>query len=133
MPSLKSVIKTAYRKGYRVNARGQVIGPKGKRKLRLKTSNRKHAGYLYFTVSVGHNLHRQVVSVQVHRLAAYQRFGDAVFKRGVEVLHRGRSALDNRPSMLALGTREDNERDKPKHVRTRAAKRAWRTKKANGC
>lgn len=129
MPTLRQAIKAAFRKGYRVNGRGQVVGPRGKRKLRLKTSNRTHDGYLYFTVSVGKNSHRKVASIQVHRFAAYQKFGDAIFKRGVEVLHRGKSALDNRPRTLHLGTRHQNEQDKPKRVRSRASKRAWRTRK----
>lgn len=133
MPTLREAIREAYAKGYRVNGRGQVIGPRGRRKLRLKRSGRKHPGYLYFTVSVGSNGSRQVVSIQVHRLAAYQVFGEKVFRPGVEVLHKGRNAMDNRPSTISLGTRRDNELDKPKSVRSRAAKRAWKTKRRKTC
>lgn len=132
MPTIRQGIETAFRKGYRVNGRGQVLGVRGRPlKLRLKTHKRKHGGYLYFTVRVGRNSHSRTVQVPVHRFVAFQKYGKRVFDSGVEVRHTGRSATDNRPKVIKLGTRHQNERDKPKHVRSNAVKKAWKTRRGS--
>ena len=63
----------------------------------------------------------RVVNVPVHRLQAYQRFGEAIFEDGVEVRHLNGDALDNSLVNIAIGTASENQMDKPEHVRKRVA------------
>ena len=89
------------------NARGWILSPY------IHTKNvcsyyafriRKH-GYFY-----------------VHRLCAYQKFGDNMFEPGIQVRHKNSDSLDNTPDNILLGTPKENSHDIPVHRRGRPSK-----------
>ncbi len=98
----------AIARGYTVNANGQVMSRFGKvRKLRVRESRREH--YYTFTVNVdGFSW-----PIPVHRLVAFQKFGDAAFAEGVVTRHLNGDSLDNSMRNIELGTPKDNALDRP--------------------
>ena len=100
-------ILVAYKKGYRV-VDNKVLSPnKKERSLKLN-----HHGYSLFCISIG----GKRVQVAVHRLAAYQKFGDLLFMSEC-VRHLDGNPSNNRPENLELGTNSDNMMDIPKEER----------------
>jgi len=80
----------AISKGYFVSKQGVVYSPKGN-VLKL--------------------------SIRVHRLQAFQKFGSEIYKEGVEVRHFNGIPLDNSWENILIGTRSENQMDIPKLVR----------------
>jgi len=117
MSKSTEVVKLAVAKGYRVTSTGRVRGPRGRRKL--KATDR---GHLTFTVRNG----AEVFPVLVHKLAAYQKFGEDALVEGVEVRHKNNVPGDNRQSNLLLGSKSDNVLDQLESVRLRRAAHAAR-------
>lgn len=96
----------AYEMGYRVNEEGVVITPSGKTRVTHTDSGRK---YLTFSVKFeGFNSARRVY---VHRLVAYQKFGDRLFQPGIETRHLNGDGKDNKPDNISIGTHSDNMMD----------------------
>ena len=96
-------IKDAYEKGYRVLEDGTVISHKGKvRKLH------NIRGYYHFTIK----FKQRYVTIPVHRLVAYQKFGIKIFRHKYEVRHLNGISTDNSFENIDIGTSSDNERDK---------------------
>ena len=105
----------AFSKGYRINESGQLISPKGVVK-KLRKSPR---GYLCFS----YRINRTSVPLLVHRLCAYQKYGDIIFNAD-NVRHLDGNSLNNSPINIEIGTYSDNCQDKQKEVRVRCAKNA---------
>jgi hypothetical protein len=103
----------AFRRGYRVNDAGQSLNPSGEG---VGWVDPKY-GYIYITIKFnGRSTH-----FSAHRLAAFQRFGDALFQDGIEVRHLNGVEGDNSIENIALGTKSQNMMDKEPAVRKRAA------------
>lgn len=121
MSGTQQAVRAAFEKGYRVNDQGQVISRLGKiRALALKvhrTGDRRHV----FTIQMERN---KFFPIPVHRLLAFQLFGDAAFGPGIEVRHLDGNSLNNTPSNIALGTKSQNEMDKPAANRRLQAQKA---------
>lgn len=109
---LNDAIKYAYSSGYRITENGQVLSPSGNRLSTYEDRN----GYLYFTVSVGGRARN---TVSVHRFLAFQKFGEELFKSGIEVRHLNGNNKDNSLNNLDLGTKSQNEMDKDPAIRHR--------------
>ena len=110
------MVVLAFDKGYRVTNAGQVRSRLGRvRKLRKHLPGGARSPYLKFTVKVPTSDTRY--PVPVHRLAAFQRFGEAALEYGVQVRHLNGDSLDNRLINLALGTPSQNALDRPAHDR----------------
>jgi hypothetical protein len=116
MSTLTERIRVAYYRGYRVQADGSVISHRG----RIRKLQRNKNGYLYFSISVD----KKPASLHVHRLMAYQKFGERIFETGLQVRHHNNNAADNRPDNILLGTRTENEMDRPEALRIARAKHA---------
>lgn len=56
----------------------------------------------------------QTRMVLVHRLQAYQKFGDRIWEKGLVVRHINGISTDNSWGNLALGTQRENVLDKPR-------------------
>ncbi len=96
----------AYEKGYRVNNQGDVISPfSGLRRKLTHTSKFK-----YYRFNIG-NLGKKY-SVFVHKLVAYQKYGDELFGDGVVVRHKNNNSLDNSYDNILIGTQTDNMQDR---------------------
>lgn len=105
-------IKLAFDKGYRVTEDGQVISPKGKQlSLFAPKSGRQ---YLRFTIY----FEGGPICLDVHRLAGYQKFGDAIFEPDQQVRHLNGIGTDNRLVNLGIGTPSQNALDMSVEKRT---------------
>ena len=105
----------AYSLGYRVTDDGVLMGPLGVRKPRLN-----YDGYYTFNFKSG----RKNRTATVHRLAAYQHFGDALYAPGIETRHLDSCRTNNCKANIARGTRSDNAFDKPKATRLKQGREA---------
>jgi len=128
MNKIQKAIVHAYRQGYEVDSVGDVILPFSKkpRKLSVVTGNKRsrRGKYLVFSVKLKISGESKSVKIPVHQFVAYLKFKAFSFHKKMEVRHRNGNAHDNRPSNISLGTRQQNELDKPKAVRKRVAKNA---------
>lgn len=112
----KEALVIAYNKGYRV-IKGQVISPRGKiRKIRKSNS-----GDLSFRISAGSNIYGAAV---VHRLVAYQKYGDELFREGIEARHLDGNRNNNNEENIVIGTHSQNMMDIPKEIRVNKARHA---------
>lgn len=69
----------AKEKGYFVDKQGNAYSPQGN-----KVGTRGKGPYLYFGIRVSKT---KVIKVYIHRLQAYQKFGDLIFNDNIEVRH----------------------------------------------
>lgn len=110
MSKTHDMIKLAHFKGYRVTPAGEVLNSNGKpRILRLATSNAS-VRYLVFSLYTPDG----AFPVHVHKLQAYQKFGEAMFEPNIVVRHLDGNSLNNAPDNIAIGTITDNAMDRPK-------------------
>lgn len=77
----------------------------------LDNKGRRLASYNVFTLHVRVNGKRKSFKVYVHRLLAYQKFGDALFTDGIEVRHLDDDSRNNRWDNIGLGTHRQNMLD----------------------
>jgi hypothetical protein len=114
MESKKNLtLLNAVEKGYIVIA-GEVFH-KGKK---LKGNCLKSK---YIVFSIRRTEDGKVGQVNIHRLVAYQKYGAEIFKKGIHVRHLDSDSTNNLEENIAIGTKSENELDKPKEVRMRAA------------
>jgi predicted nucleic acid-binding Zn ribbon protein len=67
-----------------------------------------------------------------HRLQAYQKYGEAIYSKGILVRHLDGDKTNNKVDNIAIGSARDNMMDVPKQVRVeRASKAARQTIKHN--
>lgn len=100
-------VKITHDKGYRITKTGGILNPKGE-PLKGATSVYVHIG-----VRIGGKRKK----CKVHRLQAYQKFGDKMFEDGVVVRHLDGNPLNNSWDNIAIGTHSDNMMDMSKEVR----------------
>jgi hypothetical protein len=112
--------RIAAKKGYRVDESGAVFSPSGK-KLRPAPDSK---GYLRFNVRHA----KAAWTCWVHRLQAFQKFGEAIYVPGTDVRHYPNPNPDNSIENIHLGTRSENLRDVPADERTARACRMNETK-----
>jgi uncharacterized protein YerC len=103
----------AYEKGYKVNNEGKVYNPRGK-ELKGYVNPK---GYL----QIGIRYDKKKGNLDVHRLQAYQKFGDKIFEEGVQVRHLDGNALNNSSNNIELGTAYENTMDKSEETRFNSA------------
>lgn len=108
--------EAAFEKGYRVTREGAVIGISG---VVLKAW-KSHTGYLEFTHVRGRR------KTRVHRLQAYQKFGERIYEEGLEVRHLDGNRLNNHEDNIELGTHTDNMRDRSPEERFATSMKAAR-------
>lgn len=112
----QDAIRKALSQRYRVDAEtGVIYGPKGP--LVIKRRGRQR----YPTVSLSLNGEPQAV-VPAHKIVTYALYGEQAFAQVVR--HLDGDTLNLSPENLRLGSTSDNELDKSKEVRRRAAKAA---------
>ena len=104
----KSLYNLAIVKGYFIDKEGLVYN---KRRKILSPSLNK-SGYKYFMVSCTGGAKKMLV----HRLQAYQKYKDDLFKPGIQVRHFNNNKLDNSWNNILLGTSQDNADDKFKKI-----------------
>jgi len=112
----------AYGEGYRVSDDGVLIDPNGGSCAVRFSSTR------YPIKSIKLKKGNPGVSMYLHKLMAYQKYGEAMFESGIEVRHLNGIKTDNSYNNIAIGTRSQNQMDIPKEQRSARAK-AINTKK----
>ena len=108
------MIEEAISKGYKV-IDGIVLNPEGEE---IATHLDK-SGYMH--CSLGNRPNR--LSISVHRLVAYQKFGDIIFKPGIQVRHLDNDKLNNLDYNIGYGTQSQNMMDIPKKKRIEMARK----------
>lgn len=115
--------KFAYDKGYRVTPKGTMYGLRGQ-----VVTNSDTKGY----IRVGTKNKGKYITIYAHRLQAYQKYGNAIYSKGILVRHLDGNNKNNSEDNIALGSNRDNMMDRPKEDRvTQARKASARTKKYN--
>jgi hypothetical protein len=94
----------AYEKGYRA-INGKAFNPKGKE---IKLSD-NYKGYPKINVYIN----RKCFTVPIHKLVAYEKFGHAMFGKGIQVRHLNGNKWDFTFENIEIGTQSDNRRDIP--------------------
>lgn len=102
----------AYNKGYRV-IDGQVFYKGNNVKGRIDKTR-------YLKISI-RNLNKERCRVPVHRLLAYQKYGNKIFEKGIHVRHLDSNSLNNLDRNIQIGTPKENNMDKSKEVRLLSA------------
>ena len=110
---------TAYNLGYRVNEKGDLIGLKGNPVGSLSNG--------YYKIKI--RIKNGYINCLTHRLQAYQKYGEDIYKKGIVCRHLNGNALDNSFENIVIGTQSDNMMDRKKDDRIAHAKLAtsyWR-------
>jgi hypothetical protein len=94
----------AYEKGYRISLAGKLITPRGK----IRNHGKLKTGYFYFRFRS--ETLKKVKNVKLHRLAAYQKYGYALFEIDC-VRHLDGNPENNCLENIGLGTLSENQMD----------------------
>lgn len=103
-------VRVAYAAGYRVTPDGRILNPDGAELLGSLVG-----GYHRFGIRVPGT--RKSKTVKVHRLHAFQLYGDQALTPGVQVRHLDGNHRNNQKENLALGSAHDNHMDIPPESR----------------
>jgi len=97
----------AYNLGYRVNENGELIGLKG------KPVGSNSGGY--YRIKIREN--GSLINCSTHRLQAYQKYGEDIYKSGIVCRHLNGDSLDNSIDNIVIGTHSDNMMDRKQEDR----------------
>ena len=115
--------KFAHDKGYTVTPEGTMYGLRGQ-----VITNSDTQGY----IRVGTKKKGKYIIIYAHRLRAYQKYGNAIYSKGILVRHLDGNNKNNSEDNIALGTHKENMMDRPKEDRVAQARKASaKTKKYN--
>lgn len=107
--------KIAISKGYTITQDGDILSPYG------KIEGCAYKGYKTFKLSIGG---RKYINIRVHRLQAYQKYGEKIYEKGIEVRHLDNISTNNSWGNIAIGTHSENMMDNPKEMRVKNAQKA---------
>ena len=103
----------AHKKGYVVKD-GTVFNKKGKR----VNTHLHPRGYLVFQLGFQNSSY----PVLVHRLVAFQKYGNKLFKIGIQVRHLDCNKTNNADNNVCIGSCKDNALDRPIESRKQVAR-----------
>jgi len=104
-----------YKKGYRI-IDGKIFNPQGK-ELKVMRDNSGYAKISSYSNGKYKNLF-------LHKLAAYQKFGELMFQEKIQVRHLDGDRLDFSLENIELGTAMQNRLDMPLEQRKDSAYRS---------
>jgi predicted DNA binding CopG/RHH family protein len=110
------MIEVASSKGVFVDLEGEVIGVRGAPLKPFKSSN----GYLNVSLK---RLSKNY-NIPVHRLQAYQKFGNMLFEKGLVVIHRDGDKENNSWDNIGLVTHSESKMNRSKEDRVEHALKA---------
>jgi len=99
----------AYLLGYRVT-NGEIISGHGKKRKYYINKD----GYPEITFIDNRRRRRHL---PIHRMVAYQKFGDKIYEKGIEVRHLDGNSKNFDEKNIAIGTHSENLMDIPKQKR----------------
>lgn len=94
----------AYNKGYRITDSGKILNPKGIEISGTLNEKYKTFSFRFFDKSR---------SLKVHKLQAYQKYGNKIFETGIIVRHKNNNSYDNSKENILIGTYSENTLDIP--------------------
>ena len=98
-------------KGYTITKEGILLNRNGKIvKGKIKSRN---YDYFCFDIRIGNRKENKKVHCMFHRLQAYQKYGNDIYKEGIVVRHLNGDRYDNSYNNIAIGTIKDNKHDIP--------------------
>ncbi len=112
MNKQEEIIRLSKDKGYYVDKDGKLFNSSGK-ELSLSKNN-SGQGYLSFNIRVNGS---KPTRSFIHKLQAYQKFGDEIFKEGIVVRHADDISTNNSYDNILIGTHSDNMQDIPSERR----------------
>lgn len=129
LPEYGQAILKALASGYLVDAKqGLIYGLKG-----APLTIALHGTQRYPTVCLAvKGMPRKFYAVPAHKVVAAALWGAEAFRKGIQVRHGAEGVLVLKETNLALGTAAENQADKPKHIRVKAAKVARAAQPAHG-
>ena len=101
--------KIAFLKGYRISDSGRIFNKKNE-EINGTIGN---CGYKVLSFRM-RNLEYKIT---IHRLLAYQKYGDLMFNEGIVVRHKDGNQLNNSFDNIIIGTQSENRMDIPEHIR----------------
>lgn len=106
----RAVLRYAFSEGYIVTVAGKILNTNTGiyRSIYYRKPSKGQTTHAYFSIS----FHGKKMAVACHRLAAYQKFGTAVFWWDIVVRHKDSDAKNFKLDNIILGTQADNMRDK---------------------
>lgn len=113
MSIINSELLQAIAKGYHILKCGSVVNPKGK----IVQGYLTKAGYF----RVNFRIQKKVASFFVHRMQAYQKYGEIIFLPKVQVRHKDGNSKNNSDENILIGTQTQNMGDRPPEERMRTA------------
>ena len=106
------MVRLAHFKGYRV-IDGKVVNSNGKvRKTCIRWRSKDAHTYAIEQVNIAGSDHKSF-PIPVHKLVAFQKFGEAALQTGVQVRHANNNSLDNSEGNILIGTGTENALDRP--------------------
>lgn len=113
---MKKIEQIASKRGYIVTEEGKLLNPKGDIIGEYINTNGYYVTYI--------RVEGKKTEVYIHRLQAYQKYGDKLFEEGILVRHKGGNPLDNTWDNILIGTQSDNMMDIPEQIRIKRAQHA---------
>jgi len=98
-------------KGYYIDNNGDVFHKEKKLTPRIYKG-----GYKRTTIRVNSKL----LTLSYHRLQAYKKYGDRIYKKGIQVRHLDNNPSNNSFENIAIGTAKQNYHDSLPEVRQQA-------------
>jgi len=109
-------IRHLIKMGYKVDDNGNVFTPTGK----VRNVDIDKKGYKRFSIEYKGTFR----AISVHRVVAFQKYGEEAFKKEIQVRHKNGVCSDCTVGNILIGTASDNNMDKPEHVRKAVATKA---------
>ena len=100
------------KRGYVVTEEGVALNSKG-----FKVGYTNSVGYTEIKIK----LDKKSVSINVHRLQAFQKYGEKLFISGTVTRHLNGNPLDNSWENIVIGSHSENMFDIPKQIRIKRA------------
>ena len=116
-----------FEKGYDINKHGIIINSKGE--FIEGYIHTLKSGYERKEITIRHD--KKLINICHHRLQAYQKFGKAMFEKGVMVRHLDGDSLNNFWDNIQIGTNSENQMDVVKEKRIEKSLNAIRIKQDN--
>lgn len=120
----KKVLEEFFERGYYISKEGKIYNDHD-----AELKGWLDGGYLRIGLRIkDYNIPK---SVKVHKLQAYQKYGNKIFEKGIVVRHLDGNPLNNSWDNIAIGTPSDNQRDRSKECRKNSATIASRKMQDN--
>lgn len=110
--------KIAIERGYKVLMDGTCLNSRGKSVGSNETS--KTNPYPFICI----RLDGKKINIQIHRIQAYQKFGEEIYKEGIQVRHLDGNHRNNSFDNIEIGFQSSNMMDIPKEKRNKKSSEA---------